>query len=29
LIVDSTALSIDEVLERVLARVYQTLPELE
>lgn len=29
LIVDSTALSIDEVLERVLARVYQALPELE
>ncbi|WP_260291738.1 (d)CMP kinase [Sedimenticola hydrogenitrophicus] len=29
LIVDSTALSIDEVLKRVLARVYQVLPELE
>lgn len=29
LIVDSTALSIDEVLERVLARVYQILPELK
>ncbi|AKH19560.1 (d)CMP kinase [Sedimenticola thiotaurini] len=29
LIVDSTALSIDEVLERVLDRVYQILPELK
>ncbi len=29
LIVDSTALSIDEVLERVLARVYQILPDLK
>ncbi|WP_428604759.1 (d)CMP kinase [Sedimenticola sp.] len=28
LIVDSTALSIDEVLERVLDRVYQTFPDL-
>lgn len=29
LIVDSTALSIDEVLKRVLARVYQVLPYLK
>ncbi len=28
LIVDSTALSIEEVLERVLARVHETLPDL-